>query len=311
MQDNIIIGIPRGNPKLIETRQFKHFNTIEFQNNLREAFSNFDHHTDPNIAWHEWKEIFLHIADHHAPLPSRNIKSEYKPWLSNEIKNLSYRRDYLKKKTVSLNSPAYDESYKKCRNQVNRLIKDVKTKCYKINLQNNTNSKNSWKIINELLNKKSKTTTINEKTINHNKVTGDENIANEFNNFFCRIWSELAEDIPQNDRGPLCYVTPGTNVFKFKIITNADLVYTLKEMKASKASGLDKVSSKLLRAAGNSLHESLLVIFNLILNTSIFPDEMKLPKIIPIYKSEEKTDCGKYKPISVISAVAKILEKLI
>ena len=110
---------------------------------------------------------------------------------------------------------------------------------------------------------------------------------------------------PKNGRDPLYYVTPGTNVFRFKNITNADLV------KASKASGLDKVSGKLLRAAENSIHESLLVIFNLILNTSIFPDEMKLPKIIPIYKSEEKTDCGKYKPISVISAVAKILEKLI
>ena len=140
-------GIPRRNPKLIETRQFKHFNTIEFQNNLREAFSNFGNHTDPNIAWHEWKEVFLHIADHHAPLRLRKVKSEYKPWLSNEIKNLSYRRDYLKKKAVSLNSPAYHEAYKKCRNQVNRLIKNVKTKYYKINLQNSTNSKDSWKII--------------------------------------------------------------------------------------------------------------------------------------------------------------------
>ena len=156
------VGIPGGNPKLMEIRQFKHFNTIKFQNNLREAFSNFGHHTDPNIAWHEWKEIFLHIADHHAPLRLRKVKSEYKSWLTNEIKNLSYRRDYLKKKAVSLNSPAYHEAYKKCRNQVNRLIKDLKTKFYKINLQNSTNSKDSWKIINELLNKKSKNTTINE-----------------------------------------------------------------------------------------------------------------------------------------------------
>ena len=282
------IGIPKGNPKLIETRQFKHFNTIEFQNNLREAFSNFGHHTDPNIAWHEWKEIFLHIADHHAPLRVRKVKSEYKPWLTNEIKNLSYRRDYLKKKAVSLNSPAYHQAYKKCRNQVNRLIKDVKTKYFRIKLQNSTNTKDSWKIINELLNKKSRTTTINEIIINHNMVTGDENIANEFNNFFCKIGPELAEDIPQNDRDPLYYVTPGTNVFKFKNITNADLMYALKEMKAGKASGLDKISSKLLRAAGNSIHESLLVVFNLILNTSIFPDEMKLAKITPIYKSGEK-----------------------
>ena len=106
-------------------------------------------------------------------------------------------------------------------------------------------------------------------------------------------------------------MTSGTNVFKFKNITNADLVSTLKGMKASKVSDLDKISSKLLRAAGNSVHGSLLVIFNLILNTGIFPDEMKLAKIIPIYKSGEKTDCGNYRPISVISAVAKILEKLI
>ena len=82
-------------------------------------------------------------------------------------------------------------------------------------------------------------------------------------------------------------------------------------MKAGKASGLDKISCKLLRAAGNSMHEFLLVVFNLILNTGIFPDDMKLAKITPIYKSGEKTDCGNYRPISVISAVAKILEKLV
>ena len=59
-------------------------------------------------------------------------------------------------------------------------------------------------------------------------------------------------------------------------------------MKANKVTGLDKISRKLLRAAGNSVHESLLVVFNLILNTGIFPDEMKLAKTIPIYKSGEK-----------------------
>ena len=123
----------------------------------------------------------------------------------------------------------------------------------------------------------------------------------------CKIRSNLADDIPQIDRDSICYVTPGTNVFKFQNITNADLVYTLKKMKANKASALDKISSKLLRAAGDSMHESLLVVFKLILNTGIFPDEMKLAKTIPIYKSGEKTDCENYRPISVISAVAKIL----
>ena len=67
-----------------------------------EKHSNFNHYTDPNLAWHYWKGIFLQIADKHAPLRLRKVKSEYTPWLTNEIKNTSYHRDFLKKKAVSL-----------------------------------------------------------------------------------------------------------------------------------------------------------------------------------------------------------------
>ncbi len=63
--------------KLIETRQFRHFNSTDFENNFREAFSNFNHYTDPNLAWHQWKGIFLQIADKHAPLRLGKVKSEY------------------------------------------------------------------------------------------------------------------------------------------------------------------------------------------------------------------------------------------
>ena len=45
------ISIPKGNPKLIETRQFRHLSSTEFQSNLREAFFNLNHYNDPNLAW--------------------------------------------------------------------------------------------------------------------------------------------------------------------------------------------------------------------------------------------------------------------
>jgi hypothetical protein len=304
------LSIPKGKPKLIETRQFRHFNSTDFQSNLRQAFSNFNHYTDPNLAWLQWKEVFLQIADQHAPLRLRKVKSEYTPWLTNEIKNMSYHRDYLKKKAVSLNSPAYHIAYKKCRNEVNRRIKDAKTNFYKTSLDNSTNSKESWKIINKLLYKNSKTTSINELIVNHNKITGDKNMANEFNNFFCKIGPQLAENIQPSDLDPLHYVTPGSNVFEFRNISSEEVVSVLKKMKASKAPGLDKISGKLLKAAGNSIIESLVYLFNLVLNTGIFPEDMKIAKVTPIHKSGEKTDCGNYRPISVISVVAKILEKI-
>ena len=74
---------------------------------------------------------------------------------------------------------------------------------------------------------------------------------------------------------------------------------------------MDKISNKLLKAAGQSIYETLLYIFNLILETGIFPEDLKQAKVTPVFKADDKSDCGNYRPISVIPAIAKILEKLI
>ena len=47
------------------------------------------------------------------------------------------------------------------------------------------------------------------------------------------------------------------------------------------------------------------------LNTGIFPDDWKIARVTPIYKSDNKTDCGNYRPISIISNVAQVFEKVI
>ena len=52
-------------------------------------------------------------------------------------------------------------------------------------------------------------------------------------------------------------------------------------------------------------------IFNVSLQRAIFPDDWKLAKVTPIFKEGNKADCGNYRPISVISAVAKVFEKLV
>ena len=52
-------------------------------------------------------------------------------------------------------------------------------------------------------------------------------------------------------------------------------------------------------------------IFNQSINTGIFPEDLKTAIMSPIYKSGSKTECCNYRPISVLSTVAKILEKLI
>ena len=120
--------------------------------------------------WCDWKTTFLTIAEKHAPIRQRRVKSDYKPWLTDKIKILCYQRDFLKKQAVKFKSAAYDRAYKRQKNYVNRLIKASKEDYFKTKLGNAKNSYDSWQAINSLLNKKSKATEIPELKIGNKSV---------------------------------------------------------------------------------------------------------------------------------------------
>ena len=121
----------------------------------------------------------------------------------------------------------------------------------------------------------------------------------------------MAQNILNNNHDPLKYVKSSSSQFRFRQISGKELINVLSKIKLNKSAGLDKISNKLLKAAGQSICETLLYIFNLILETGIFPDDLKQAKVTPVFKAGDKSDCDNYRPISVIPAIPKILEKLI
>ena len=146
-------------------RHYKNYDVNKFNNDLREIFSlPLDPAilNDPNALWNDFKTKFLSVADKHAPIRQRRVRSEYKPWLTNEIKQMSYHRDYLKKQSIKLRSANYDEAYKRRKNKLNSLIKETKHEYFRNKLSNAENSKESWQTINELLNKRPKSTEVKE-----------------------------------------------------------------------------------------------------------------------------------------------------
>jgi UDP-2,3-diacylglucosamine pyrophosphatase LpxH len=83
------ISTHREKPKIVETRQFKHFNSRAFESDLNQAFAGNDvyHHYDPNEIWNVWKTIFLFLANKHAPLRQRKVRSTYNPWTTTEYQD--------------------------------------------------------------------------------------------------------------------------------------------------------------------------------------------------------------------------------
>ena len=63
--------------------------------------------------------------------------------------------------------------------------------------------------------------------------------------------------------------------------------------------------------AANIVAPSPTQIYDKSIHSGIFPAAWKLARVSPIFKKGDKTDMNNYRPISVISAVAKIFEKAI
>ena len=181
---------------------------------------------------------------------------------------------------------------------------------------NSGDIKKTWKIINEVINKSKKPIkyfSLKMKKIN--EIIDQADIPNQFNKYFIELGDNLSNDIPLSTSTPNRYFTnfqcPTDTLSHFKEVSETEILRFLSNLTISKASGLDQISAKVLKIAAPSIAPSLTLIFNQSIRTGIFPSDWKVARVTPIYKSGGKFCMSNYRPISVISIVARIMEKLI
>ena len=75
--------------------------------------------------------------------------------------------------------------------------------------------------------------------------------------------------------------------------------------------GHDQISNELLKSLANSISYPLSTIFNQSISEGIYPDQMKLAEIIPLYKGKDSDKVINYRPISLLVTISKVIEKLI
>ena len=86
---------------------------------------------------------------------------------------------------------------------------------------------------------------------------------------------------------------------------------TLKFINPNKATGPDNIPNKVLKITAEILSPSLSAIFNRSLSMGIYLDDWKMARVLPIFKSGDKDDIGNYRPIAIISAIAKVFGRLV
>ena len=85
----------------------------------------------------------------------------------------------------------------------------------------------------------------------------------------------------------------------------------LESLHTNKSFGIDKIHPLSLKTAALQIYRPLTLNFNLSINQGIFPDSMKLAKIVPVFKQGSRFACSNYRPISVLYSMSKIFERCI
>jgi hypothetical protein len=145
--------------------------------------------------------------------------------------------------------------YKTSGNKVNIALRQAKADYYrnKITTQNN-NPKDAWKTINSLLGRSFSDTSVNELKVNDANLTSPGEIAEEFNAYFSNVGPILANSMADPSVSFEQFVKPiQSKMLRFKLMPYSKVLNLLNSLSKSKATGLDKISGKILKAAATSI----------------------------------------------------------
>ena len=305
--------IIKAKPKIVKTRSYRKFNIEEFQNDL----SNMDWNVvfqanDPSAAWNCFKNIFKTISDKHAPVVEVRVKGNQPPWFNEEIISMCKDRDYYKGKAQKTGSASDWETYRHVKNQTNNTIKQAK-KGYYCNCieENRHNGKQLWKVIKSILPSKSHHS-IKEVIVDGKPFSEPTDVANHFNDFFVNVGLELAQAFDNTNISS----APGPDLTSYHHLqfSNIEVDFVCKQLLnlgTGKATGIDGLNSKLLKAGAHQIAKPLTHIMNCSISTATIPPEWKTAIVTPIFKSGTRSDCSNYRPISVLPVVSKILERAV
>ena len=179
--------------------------------------------------------------------------------------------------------------------------------------QNAGNPKKTWETLNEILGKQKNKDRIERVNVAGQIFTEPVDIANQFNSFYTSIGKKISTEIPLIEKKPEDYIQYDQEVPNLNLgnTTPEHVLKTIKNSKAKFSCDVDGVSTKMIKFVGDEIAIPLAHIFNLSLECGVFPSKLKLCRVIPIFKSGNHEECDNYRPISLLSSISKILEKIV
>lgn len=193
-----------------------------------------------------------------------------------------------------------------------KMIQLKKKKHFNNKIRNSTNiNKTVWQIVNtETKGKKEKV--YNNITLKHNGLNIEDPYA--VSNILNDNFADMVENhvLPNLKKVHTSSENFSLNIkFKCQTIDEPILTSIIDSLKPKWSSGYDEIPIKIIKESKSVLLKPLLHVINTSLITGVYPAQLKISKIIPVYKKGEKKDPLNYRPLAIQPALSKLFEKSI
>ena len=132
----------------------------------------------------------------------------------------------------------------------------------------------------------------------------------KFNDFFISVGPNLANKIPNQTKSPLSYLGDRLpNTIFLEPVSDEEVEGIVNNLKNS-APGYDEITASILRFSLPVIRSPLTHILNLSLLEGVFPNELKIANVLPLYKADDDMVFNNYRPVSVLSVLSKVFERI-
>ena len=172
---------------------------------------------------------------------------------------------------------------------------------------------NMWKTLGSIINpgKKKNTNKITRLKIGEEFIEDSQQISNEMNNHFCTIGSKLSHQLPPGKPYQSFMKNMVNHTIFLSPIEESEVISEINKLNSKKSPGYDNISPKILKMCKSSISQPLTTIFNYSIETANYPSKLKISKVIALYKKDAHYMPDNYRPISLLSCIDKVFEKLI
>lgn len=280
-----------------------------------------DHDKNPRDCVYEFNNYYSRLVQIYKSNFLQNVditrkRSFYnKPWISVGVAKSCKTKDWLHNQSIKhRNKPRAKETkdaYDSYRAKLRDLIRNSKNDHYTKRFQScKGDLKKCWKVLNEMRHKKRSVSFPNYIEFNRQLIVDRRIIVNKFNEYFVNIAKNLNDSKSETDFKDYKSFMKNRvdDTMFFNEIESSEIDTIIHNLNPNKSSDM---SPRVLKLFRGKLSPVISTLFNNCMYSGVFPDPLKIARVIPLYKSGDKNDITNYRPISLLPVLSKIFEKLI